>query len=96
MSTVRNFAPRLGQSLAELTLGAARFDFDRYAAAPVTFESIPFAMVSGIDGGSGDFFSGLGLRPAAMPDANLPQPPLEATTAMRLAALQTAAMRRPF
>ena len=81
-------SPRLGRTLAELTRGPEALISDRRAAAPPTFESVPFAMISGVAGGAGDFFSGLGLRPGGGARRELPQPSLEVATAMRLAALK--------
>ena len=80
-------APRLGQSLAELTWEPRGLIFDSYLAAPETlgFQSLEAAPTIDI---RADFFSGLGLRHGGDARRELSQPTLEATTALRRAAQQ--------
>jgi photosystem II stability/assembly factor-like uncharacterized protein len=81
-------APRLGQSLAEMTWEPRGLMFDRYAAAADTLGFRPLENPLAADSGSNDFFSGLGLRPGGDARRELPQPTLEAITALRRAAQQ--------
>jgi len=81
-------APRLGQSLAEMTWEPRGLMFDRYAGLPdlLGFRELDNSLVA--DPGLGDFFSGLGLRPGTEARRALPEPTLEAITALRRAAQQ--------
>jgi photosystem II stability/assembly factor-like uncharacterized protein len=88
-------APRLGQSLAEMTWEPRGLILDRYSAAPdvLEFRELDNSLVAGP--GLGDFFSGLGLRPGSEARRETAQPSLEAIAALRRAALQDSFSNRP-
>ena len=74
-------APRLGQSLAEMTWEPRGLMVDRYSTAPEWIGFRPLDNPLAVDAGTSDFFGGLGLRPGGDARRELPQPTLEAITA---------------